>query len=119
MVLYNLSITSDKDEHLKSSLNMFGIKNDISHFIVKDNSLFLYDENSMRFSHESKLDKINFPSKKPEYVFQFIKSWLTVVKYPTEPDHDGSNGKGFQIDIDSDSWQIIIKVTPHWIEYHK
>ena len=130
---HKLSISSDKDEHLKRALEIISLPK-ITSFKVLDNILYIYHK------HKEGLEKIPFASKKTDYIMQFVKSWLASIEYPREPDHDGSNHKGFEVflyadggycdlvnDIKQDSvdsiahdgWQISIVVKPYWVEYHK
>jgi hypothetical protein len=136
--MYKLHIASDDDTHLKAALELFELPRIVSYQVIR-NTLFLYCD------HKKNTEKIPFPSKKTEYLQQFIKSWLVSIEYPREPDHDGSNGKGYEIfvyskggycdflntmeeneatilDPDSivfDGWHISIVVKPHWVEYAK
>jgi hypothetical protein len=137
---HKLSISSDDDKHLKSALEILSIPKIIS-FRVLDDTLYIYHK------HRDGLEKIPFASKKTESIMQFIKSWLASIEYPTEPDHDGGNHKGFEVflyadggycdyvdrfakpykepfvfnenDIEHDGWAISIVVKPYWVEYHK
>lgn len=55
----------------------------------------------------------------------FVAGWLRAADYGREPDHDGSNGKGWTIYTD-DSWGLvwgspygIIAIKPTWALYGK
>lgn len=59
-------------------------------------------------------------------------AWLGNVQYPEEPDHDGSNSKGWRItnrvsqiategynQYGPDGFYVVFTIYPAWIEYHK
>lgn len=53
-----------------------------------------------------------------------IKTWLENQDYGPEPDHDGSNGKGFRIYNEDwgrigDDWSTICAIKPNWAWYGK
>lgn len=58
----------------------------------------------------------------------FVRSALTTMEYPPEPDCDGSVSKSWRIrhrlpassiTLRQGSWYVAFVVTPHWNEYHK
>ena len=53
------------------------------------------------------------------YIADFIFKWLESVKYGPQPDCDGSNSKGWKLDIDPLSGYVLMSIVPCWIEYHK
>ena len=67
-----------------------------------------------------------------EAIADQIYAWLKTQDYGSEPDHDGSNHKGWRVtnkgpkikdglyypEHDSSSYDVLC-VSPHWIEYHK
>lgn len=55
---------------------------------------------------------------------EFVNSWLSQVDYGPEPDHDGSNGKGFR--VFTGKWGEVhgsdgafVAIQPKWAEYGK
>ena len=55
---------------------------------------------------------------------EIAQKWLDHVDYGPEPDHDGSNGKGWRIYNETwgyvgHEWAAIIAVTPRWAMYGK
>ena len=59
---------------------------------------------------------------------QQLQAWLLTVDYGKEPDHDGSNGKGYHLVGDAplisgygNPWGFysVLTIYPKWIEYHK
>ena len=54
----------------------------------------------------------------------FVEKWLEQVEYPSEPDHDGSNGKGWRLyneasgRVDGDH-SAVLAVSPEWATYGK
>lgn len=50
---------------------------------------------------------------------EFVLAWLGSVEYPPEPDHDGSNGNGYEITNIRQDWTEVFRIRPHWLEYHK
>lgn len=76
---------------------------------------------------------VAWPNEVP-YLSLQVSSWLKTAEYGREPDHDGSNRKGFRITdcgpqvFQSDSsyqrrceWDFYsaLTVQPTWVEYHK
>jgi hypothetical protein len=57
-----------------------------------------------------------------ETTFNTVRLWLDEVEYPPEPDHDGSNSKGFRLEKNL-SWDFNhgaeCTIEPIWVEYHK
>jgi hypothetical protein len=67
-----------------------------------------------------------FVLKKEDISFltDFVSKWLSQVDYGTEPDHDGSNGKGWTVWNDSwgrvnGEWQSFVAIKPTWAMYGK
>ncbi len=60
-----------------------------------------------------------------ETLFNFAWGWLQKADFPEEPDHDGSNGKGFEISTGDfwghvgDFWESICFIKPDWQMYGK
>lgn len=53
-----------------------------------------------------------------------IKAWLDALMYGPEPDHDGSNSKGWHVYNErygrvNDEWQTFAAIEPVWLEYGK
>lgn len=70
--------------------------------------------------------------KAPQAIASQIYAWLETTEYGEQPDHDGSNKKGYRITLEvpevpnQPTWQrpswanyIFCVVRPTWIEYHK
>jgi len=91
--------------------------------IVKMLELYWYisdseSQNSKR-STQSKYKKIEPPLNK-DTIFQFINNWLKTATYPPEPDHDGSNSKGFLLERDEwGSHGKLLTITPTWAMHGK
>jgi hypothetical protein len=54
----------------------------------------------------------------------FARRWLAEAEYGSEPDHDGSNGKGWRVYTEhwgriGDWWGSLCAVQPAWAEYGK
>jgi hypothetical protein len=87
-------------------------------FTVKDNRFILFD-----FAH----DKMTpLPAPMPlSFAASLVYEWLKTAEYPAEPDHDGSNSRGWRIykeswgHIDEFGWGSVCAVEPMWIEYGK
>jgi len=60
-----------------------------------------------------------------EGIADFAWAWLKQVSYPPEPDHDGSNGKGWIVytnewgEVEGHGYRSMIAIEPEWREYHK
>lgn len=57
----------------------------------------------------------------PVDLLGIIEIWLQDQKYPREPDHDGSNSKGWRITTagKDGEWHRAFKVTPEWAWHGK
>ena len=59
-----------------------------------------------------------------EQIAMIAEGWLESIEYPPEPDHDGSNGKGFRIfnedwgHVDNNE-EAFLAVSPVWAMYGK
>ena len=78
------------------------------------------------WSDQSINDPINrFPAVMgPAELEPIIKAWLAERQYPPEPDHDGSNHKGWRVYNEqwgkvNDEWQAFAAIEPVWLEYGK
>lgn len=54
----------------------------------------------------------------------FAWGWLRKTEYPTEPNHDGSNNKGFRVYNEEwghvkGRWQAFVAIKPEWQMYGK
>lgn len=71
------------------------------------------------------------PMNEADAISDQIYAWLKTQDYGREPDHDGSNHKGWRVtnrgpkvnedtyfNTDSTPYDVLC-VHPHWIEYHK
>jgi hypothetical protein len=86
------------------------------------------DNPRMVFFWASHAKMIPFPGKAtPEFLASFIEMWLNdqMLKYPSEPDHDGDNAKGWFIytegwgHIEPYHYPAFLAIEPHWIMYGK
>lgn len=81
---------------------------------------------------EHQISELIAPITSPHELALMIMSWLKTVEYGNEPDHDGSNSKGWRVTIDmpkGDTGDTVLyrtyepyhmfSVTPAWIEYGK
>lgn len=60
----------------------------------------------------------------PEAVEPLVRAWLESVDYGREPDHDGSNRKGWR--VFNERWGYVndwsnafVGIEPVWLEFHK
>jgi hypothetical protein len=52
--------------------------------------------------------------------FEISHGWLAEQKYPDEPDHDGSNTRGFLLQAgEGINNYAIVTIEPAWAEFHK
>ncbi len=87
-------------------------------YSVEENTLFFY------WWNYDKATQLPFEME-AEDAIKFAWAWFESTPVGTEePDHDGSNGKGFIIYNDNSGhllnvWQAIIGIKPIWAMYHK
>jgi len=57
----------------------------------------------------------------PTSMCPLIEAWLAGAKYPSEPDHDGSNSRGWRISTEgrAGNWQRAFCIRPEWAEHGK
>lgn len=66
-----------------------------------------------------------FPAKlAADDLVPLIKAWLSEQDYGRQPDHDGSNGKGWRVYNEgwthvNGEWQAFAAIEPAWLEYGK
>jgi hypothetical protein len=58
---------------------------------------------------------------KPSSMVAMIEAWLQAQTYPPEPDHDGSNSKGWKITTKRDAkpWSFAFTIEPCWAMHGK
>lgn len=92
----------------------------VSHWQEKDGKLFF-------FWHASGGGQEFMVPHTREMLVPLILAWLAKQDYGEEPDHDGSNGRGWRLkshfslfpDDHRGRSYIQFMITPEWLEYHK
>jgi len=116
-----LEIKTSSIDHLKDVVQMLfdGCKF-AEAFKSDDKSITLYYYTTS--SSTKDISKLPFPLDK-KGTEDFLIAWLKQAKWDDEPDHDGSNEKGFKIVSKCKSfWEDagkILTLSTDWIEYHK
>lgn len=86
----------------------------------------------LMWSDDKKSTPLMAKMEEAEAIADQIYAWLKTQEYGHQPDHDGSNNKGWRItnkgpkikegqyypEYDSSFYDVLC-VRPHWIEYHK
>ena len=72
---------------------------------------------------EEVYQELPFPSS-PKLVEYMMSAWLDNCVWPPEPQHDGSNGRGFRLFNENyghvnDHWQAFVAIEPYWLIYGK
>lgn len=119
---FNLVMESYSFTHLEEALKMIfdgtsGVEYSMSD--EKSITLFSYAPSSIKY----KLDKLPFKMNF-EGTLGLLKAWYAQAKWGSQPDHDGSNSKGFRLEsgIIRDGWADgakVLTLSTHWIEFHK
>ena len=117
-----LSVNGESLSRLKTAMSLLDTwengKQKIVGFTVDDNKFILFE-----YPHEKMTP---FPSPMSvDFVAAMIYEWLKTAEYSEEPDHDGSNERGWR--LYKENWGRINKfghgsigaVEPMWIEYGK
>lgn len=128
---YMLNVVCDRKEVFDAAVRLafsMRYKPVAKFWAVKDGSLIL-----LQWKSESEQAN-DFPMEVTvDTAIAFCWEWLQQQPYPEEPDHDGSNKKGFWITTtsaaevgDADCWHKpggfhggILRLTPHWCMYGK
>ena len=136
MSFYQINVVSDDPQLLLHALTIA-----MSHSHVADKGCWGWGEHPEKglilFAHPlSGRTKDLFPSNpfptrlRLDQVVPMVKQWLSVQQYGREPDHDGSNSKGWHVFTESyggilltdgyqNSWEAICAIKPVWIEHGK
>lgn len=114
---FRLNITYEGKEELQKSMEIAfrGYKAEAYAIIPKKGmAFFCYIPNNCN-------NIVKLPFKMDaKTAADFAFNWLKEVEYGREPDHDGSNGKGWRLYTEGYSLDgSICVVTPEWAEYHK
>lgn len=117
---FHLDFTSDRHQ---AFLDAFGLLRDRSSKVVgykhdkAKNRLVLYWA-----ADEPGVTELPFPMDLHEAAL-FAWGWLGHAEYGPEPDHDGSNHKGYRVYADhyglGESWKALVSVEPRWAEFGK
>lgn len=117
---FSIDVTSNNDKALLSALEIVFQNNSkaVGYKIKCKHGLVFY-------WHDDVKDLIRLPHKTgPADVLPVIKGWLAEQDYGEEPDHDGSNGKGWRLyneawgHVDGES-AAFFAVKPEWAMYGK
>ena len=89
----------------------------IGYRVIKDKGLVLYwteADNVTPF-----LSKMTFSEVEP-----LVQGWLKEQDYGEQPDHDGSNGKGWHVYNEAwghvnNEWEAFVAIEPAWAMYGK
>ena len=90
--------------------------------VCYDYGLVLYD---LRFVSDPNKDLLALPYPMDvEAAIPFAWNWLKTAKYPPQPDHDGSNHKGFEVFNEAwgrvgDRRNSFVAIKPEWQMYGK
>lgn len=118
-----LNVNGDSLSRLKNAMKLLDtwesniIK--IVGFTIDDDNRFILFE----YPHKSMTP---FPAPMElDFAATMAYEWLKTAKYPSEPDHDGDNGRGWR--LYKEDWGRISKyghgsvcaIEPMWIEYGK
>lgn len=117
---FKFYLTSDKDIHLDLMVKiLFSVhKSVVGWKEEKNKGLILY------WTDSKGITKFPSPVTKQETLVRIIKEWLESQDYGEEPDHDGSNYKGFTMYNESwghvnNEWEAFVAIKPEWCMYGK
>ncbi len=119
---FELKIVSEGKSSLEKALGIaFAKHNSATHYVITPKKICLF---WMKPSDHK--EAIPLPFKlHTDNVTDFVWSWLKEADYGDEPDHDGSNGKGWLVSTDpgwghvEGSFYGICKIEPEWAMYGK
>ena len=114
---YNLVLISDMKEQFDMAFSIVfnGHQTATHYYITADGNFILF------WAKVEGANPLPYPMQ-VEAAREMVWEWLkNAAVYGPEPDHDGSNYKGFRIETgDADGkWQCIVRVQPCWAEYWK
>lgn len=116
---FHFEMTSEGNEDFKTALKLFGGKSGrkVVGYRSDAKRMVLYWTDSERAT------KLPYPMTL-EQAADFVLGWLAHADYGREPDHDGSNGKGWHLfneawgHVDGE-WQAFAAIEPCWAMYGK
>lgn len=113
-----IDVTSEGNEHFHKVLSLLPHKNVVGYRQEKGRLIFYWSD-----WREPKATKFLYPYTIKQ-AGDFALGWLEHVDYGPEPDHDGSNGKGWRIynedwgHVDHDQYAFVA-IEPAWAMYGK
>lgn len=117
---FSLSVTSGRPSHLKAAIQMaMDIHTSVVGWaVVPTRGFVLY------WSHAEGIHQFPVPLKNVETLVGFVRDWLELQDYGAQPDHDGSNSKGFTVYNESwghvnGQWQAFVAIKPEWMIHGK
>lgn len=126
-LVQKLSVASDTKEQLVHAISIFlAWHSSVSHFLVGVDVIqrpFL----TLQWHENGKGQPLIAPLNSADAIADQIYAWLKTVDYDREPDHDGSNNRGWLIELNSAQrgdnanrgFYDVFTVYPYWVEYSK
>ena len=114
---FRVDVTAEGDDRLRAVLALFDHDTVVGYRTDARRRLVFY------WSDSEKAIALPFPMT-IEQAADFAIGWLRHADYGDEPDHDGSNGKGWRIyneawgHVDGD-WSAFVAIEPAWAMYGK
>lgn len=113
---FRIDVTSQGERHLAAVFDIVA-KYKIIGYSVEDGVLIFY------WSEHPAMTKLPFTLDAKGAV-DFVTRWLAEQDYGDEPDHDGSNGKGWRAYNEAwghvkNRWQALVAIHPVWAMYGK
>lgn len=114
---FRIDVTAEGDDRLRAVLALFDHDTVVGYQADGRRRLVFY------WTDSEKATALPFPMTM-EQAADFAIGWLEHADYGDEPDHDGSNGKGWRIynedwgHVDGD-WSAFVAIEPAWAMYGK
>lgn len=114
---FQFDMTAEGDDKLRAALALFTHDTVTGYSVTGNRKLVFY------WSDSDRAHKLPFPMTLAQAA-DFAIGWLEHADYGDEPDHDGSNSKGWRIYCEGwghvgDAWQAFVAIEPVWAMHGK
>ncbi len=117
---FKFDMISKGSADFKTALKLFNYKTVVGYRVHEEKGLMLYHAKV-----DASKDMILLPYEMTiEQASDFAYGWVVNMKIEDEPDHDGSNGKGWRVYNESwgkvnGEWQCFVAIQAVWAMYGK
>lgn len=120
---FKIDVVCEGAERLKPALEIAFGKHKATHYTVHNKALVFFWTEPKSIRKDVVVHVLPFSLTK-EAAPAFVNEWLKQQDYGKEPDHDGSNSKGWRVFNESwgqvfNWWEAFVAIEPVWAMYGK